>query len=120
MPNGFVEIAKLIGGLSVAVISMSVVTYALAVPRVQERLSSNIKSISIRKTELESKIKEAKLVTIKEIEEDLNAIEEDRKEIQKDVDSLSWKWVVGVPALASFRLCLYTPLCLLLIRTVML
>lgn len=102
MTNGLVEIAKLVGGLSVAVISMSVVTYALAVPRVQERLSGNIKSISVKKTELESKIKQAKLVTIKEIEEELNAIEEDRKKIQKDVASLSWKWVVGVPALASF------------------
>jgi len=42
--NSLAEVAKLIGGLSIAIMSMSVVTYALAVPRLQTALSNTIKS----------------------------------------------------------------------------
>jgi hypothetical protein len=99
--GGFVEIARLIGALSVAIISMSVVTYALAVPRLQQWLASNIKSISAKKDDLQKKMRQEG-VTITDVESDLKAIDKERETIEKDVSRLSWKIVVGIPALCEF------------------
>jgi len=104
LTNGIVEVAKLIGGLSVAIISMSVVAYALAVPRLQVALSASIKSNRDSKAKLEKKMREQP-VTLGEIEEQLKAIENDQKGMRKVVARLSWNRVVVVPAiLASLAL----------------
>lgn len=104
MTNGLVEIAKLVGTLSVATMSMSVVTYALAVPRLQAALSAGIKANRESKGKLERRIKE-EAVTLREIEDQLKAIENDQKEMHKVVARLSWNKVVVVPAiLASLAL----------------
>jgi len=98
--EGLVEIAKIVGALSVAIISMSVVTYALAVPRLQQRLASSIKLISGKKTDLQEKMRKEN-VTIKDVEVELREIDKDREKIEGDVARLSWKKVVGVPAICA-------------------
>ena len=98
---GFVEIAKLIGGLSVAIVSMSVVTYALAVPRLQQRLASSIKSISAKRDALQKKMRQEN-VTITDVEGELKQIDRDRETMERDVARLSWKIVVGIPAICEF------------------
>lgn len=94
------EIAKILAGLSVAIMSMSVVTYALAVPRLQTALSASIKVSREQRTKLERRMKEEPL-TLKEIEDQLRAIDSYEKEIGGVVGRLSWNRVVVVPVSAS-------------------
>src|SRR5712692_887305 len=85
--------------------SMSVVTYALAVPRLQSALSADIKSRRESKTKLEKRMKEEAL-GLEEVENQLRAIEAQQKELQKIVRRMSWKKVVVMPViLATVALC---------------
>jgi len=84
--------------------SMSVVTYALAVPRLQAALSASIKSNRDSKASLERRMKEEP-VTLREIEDQLKAIENEQNEMRKVVARLSWNRVVVIPViLASLAL----------------
>jgi len=76
---------------------MSVVTYALAVPRLQTALSIMIKSNRDGKEKLEKRMKE-QTVTLREIEDQLKALEKEQNEMQEVVARLSWNKVVLVPA----------------------
>lgn len=100
MTSDFLEIAKLIGGLSVAIMSMSVVTYALAVPRLQTALTVGMKRTREDKEKLEKQFKEQKL-TVDQIGDQLKAIENQQAESKKVVDRLSWSKVVVIPSFLS-------------------
>jgi hypothetical protein len=100
LTSDFLEIAKLIGGLSVAIMSMSVVTYALAVPRLQTALTVGMKRTREDKEKLEKQFKEQKL-TVDQIGDQLKAIENQQAESKKVVDRLSWSKVVVIPSFLS-------------------
>lgn len=102
--NSLGEIASLLGTLSIAVMSISVATYALAVPRLQTALTTSIKANRDSKAKLEKKIQEAP-ITLNEIEDQLKAIEREQTEIRKVISRLSWRRVVLIPtSLASVAL----------------
>jgi len=99
-----VEIAKLLGGLSVAIMSMSVVTYALAIPRLQTALSLGIKRNHEKRDLLTKRIKDESL-SIDQIADQLKASENEQNEIKRVVKRLSWNRVVAIPVtLASVAL----------------
>lgn len=103
--ESLVEVAKILAGVSVAVMSMSVVTYALAVPRLQSALSADLKSRKESKTKLEKRMKEESL-SLEEVDKQLKQIEAEQKELQKIVRRLSWGKVVVMPVvLATLALC---------------
>ena len=79
MTDGLVDIAKMVGTISVAIMSISVVTYALAVPRLQTALSLSLKTIQESKAELEKRIK-AENLALAEIEGQLKNIGDEQKE----------------------------------------
>ncbi len=100
MTDSMVEIAKLIGTLSVAIMSMSVVTYALAVPRLQTALSLGIKRSKDEKDKLTKRIKDENL-TIDQIDDQLKGIKNEGNEIKGIVERLSWSKVVVIPSVLS-------------------
>jgi len=100
LTDGMIEIAKLLGTLSVAIMSMSVVTYALAVPRLQTALSLGIKRSKDEKDKLTKRIKEENL-TIDQIDDQLKAIKNVEGEIGGIVKRLSWSKVVVIPLVLS-------------------
>ncbi len=105
MLDSLIEIAKILSGVSVAIMSMSVVTYALAVPRLQSALAADLKSRKEGKTKLEKRMKEESL-SLEEVDKQLRQIEADQKELQKIVHRLSWGKVVVMPViLATLALC---------------
>jgi acyl-CoA synthetase (AMP-forming)/AMP-acid ligase II len=95
------DIARLAGTVSVAIMSISVVTYALAVPRLQTALSLSLRTIKESKAKLERRMKEEQL-TLQEIEDQLKAIGEEQREMNKVVVRLSWSRVVFVPVVLAF------------------
>jgi hypothetical protein len=101
LTNDLVDIARMVGTVSVAIMSISIVTYALAVPRLQTALSLNLKTIEESKANLERRMNEAK-VTLREIEDQLRSIGDDQKEMNKVVKRLSWSRVVFVPVILAF------------------
>jgi len=104
LTDGLIEIAKLLGAMSIAVMSMSVVTYALAVPRLQAALSASLKQNREDRAKLKRRIDE-KSVTLEEIEDQLKVIEREQNEMRRVLTRLSWNRVVVVPAgLASLGL----------------
>jgi len=104
--ESLVEIAKILGEISVAIMSMSVVAYALAVPRLQSALSADILSRKESKARLEKRMKEED-ISLDEVETQLKSIEADQKKIQEVVHRLSWRKVVVVPViLAAIALCI--------------
>jgi len=106
--ESLIEAAKLAAALAIALMSMTIVTYALAVPRLQSALSSLSKSTTERKKELEKRMKEAS-ITLKEIEVELKGIEKEGEEIGKMIDRLSWKGVIPFPMFFSvLALCILT------------
>jgi hypothetical protein len=100
LTDSMIEIAKLLGTLSVAVMSMSVVTYALAVPRLQTALSLGIKRSKDEKDKLTKRIKEENL-TIDQIDDQLKALKKELGEIEGIVRRLSWSKVVVIPSVLS-------------------
>jgi hypothetical protein len=101
LTDGLVDIAKMVGTISVAIMSISVVTYALAVPRLQTALSLSLKTIQGSKAELEKRIQEESLA-LTEIEGQLKNIADEQKEMNKVVTRLSWSRVVFVPVIMAF------------------
>jgi hypothetical protein len=94
------EIAKLVGTLSIAIVSISVATYALAVPRLQTALSASIKQSRDSKAKLEARMKDAS-VTLDELEDQLKSIENEQTEIRRVISRLSWSRVVLMPTSLS-------------------
>jgi len=98
--NDLGEIAKLVGTFSIAIVSISVATYALAVPRLQAALSVSIKQIRDSKAKLEARMKDAS-VTLDEVADQLKAIENEQTDIRRVIRRLSWSRVVMVPTVTS-------------------
>jgi len=98
--ESLVEAAKFAAALAIALMSMTIVTYALAVPRLQVALSTLSRSTAERKEGLEKRLEE-EAITLSEIEAELNGIKREAQEITKMIKRLSWNQVVIFPMLFS-------------------
>ena len=85
---------------SIALLSMTMVSYALAVPRIQEGLSSLGLNYARKRKDLEDLISKEK-VSLKTIEAELNKIKEEGKAVSSIISRLSWYPAVIVPVISS-------------------
>lgn len=108
---------NLLGYLAIAFISMTVICYSLAIPRLRPALERSKKVSVDRRKDIETKMKEGNKITLKEIEKELEDIKKEEGKWISLIDSLSWKQVIIYPNICFTISIIFTSICMVVSST---